>query len=144
MPTIPQFMIQPIREAYPDHTLMVGSILPNGYPQFTPRGSLYVYDSEHLAMWERGSGTTNDNLQDGTKLTIVYRNMEMRANGLLPSGGIARFYGTAKLIKDGPVRDQIYDGIIKHEQWRDAEKKGFAVLIKIERAEHISGKPLLD
>lgn len=142
MAKIPTNLHQHINSAYPDNTVMVGSVLPNGFAQFTPRGSIYVFDGEHFAMWERGLGTTNENLKDGSKLTIFYRNMELRESGVLPRGGIARFFGVAKLVKDGPLREQIYNGIIKHEQARDPENKGFGVLIKVEKAEHIDGKPL--
>jgi hypothetical protein len=139
---IPENLHTPINTAYPDYTLLVGSVLSDGRAQISPRGSLYVYDSEHFAMWERGRGTTNENLVDGSKLTILYRNMSLQVDGPLPRGGIARFFGTARLIKEGPLRDEIYNGIIKHEQGRDPEKKGFAVLIKVDIAEHITGDPL--
>lgn len=144
MAKIPNNLRTHINGAYPDNTVMIGSVLPDGFAQFTPRGSVYVYDDTHLAMWERGLGSTNDNLADGTKLTVFYRNMALRESGLLPRGGIARFYGTAILVKEGAQRDEIYNGIIKHEQARDPDKKGFGVLIRIDRAEHIDGKPLTD
>ncbi|MGE3646376.1 MAG: pyridoxamine 5'-phosphate oxidase family protein [Beijerinckiaceae bacterium] len=142
MARIPSSLWAAINTAYPDNTVLIGSVLPDGFAQFTPRGSVYVYDDEHFAMWERGLGTTNENLRDGSKLTVFFRNMNLRESGLLPRGGIARFYGTARLVKEGAERDRIYNGIIKHEQARDPEKKGFGVVIKVERAEHIDGKPL--
>lgn len=144
MAKIPGNLHEHINTAYPDNTVMVGSVLPNGFAQFTPRGSVYVFDDEHFAMWERGLGTTNENLKDGSKLTLFYRNMALRESGVLPRGGIARFFGVAKLVKDGPLREQIYKGIISHEQARDPQMKGFGVLIRVEKAEHIDGKPLLD
>ena len=142
MAKIPHNLREPINTAYPDFTIMVGSVLPNGFAQFSPRGSVYVFDDEHFAMWERGLGSTNENLRDGSKLTFLYRNMALRESGVLPRGGIARFFGVAQLIKEGPLREQIYNGIIKHEQARDADMKGFGVLIKVEKAEHIDGQPL--
>jgi hypothetical protein len=142
MATIPKNLHGPINIAYPDNTVLIGSVLPDGYAQFTPRGSVYVFDDTHFAMWERGMGTTNSNLADGSRLTIFFRNMALRESGVLPRGGIARFYGKAKLVKDGPLREQIYKSMIKPEQERDPQMKGFAVLIEVERAEHIDGKPL--
>lgn len=142
MAVIPKNLHAHINAAYPENTILVGSVLPSGYAQFTPRGSVYVFDDEHFAMWERGSGTTNANLTDGSKLTIFFRNMALRANGVLPRGGIARFYGIARLVKNGPLREQIYKSIIPPEQERDPDMKGFGVLIKVERAEHIDGTPL--
>ena len=49
-------------------------------------------------MWERGKGSTNENLVDGTKVTIYFRNPKLRESGALPAGGIARFYGVAKVF----------------------------------------------
>ena len=56
----------------------------------------------HLALWERGKGSTNAALKDGSKVTVYFRNPKLRESGMLPKGGIARFYGTAKVHKSGP------------------------------------------
>lgn len=142
MTTIPSNLHEPINTAYPKNTIMIGSVLPNGYAQFTPRGSVFVYDDSHIGLWERGRGSTNENLQDGSKLTVFFRDMALRESGVLPMGGIARMYGTAKLAMDGPLKKEIFDRIIPAEQEKDPDMKGFGVLIKIERAENIGGKPL--
>jgi hypothetical protein len=60
----------------------------------------------------------------------------------LPRGGIARFYGTAKLYKSRPVYDEIWKRLIEPEKKGDPDKKGFGVLIKVERAEDLAGNPL--
>ena len=60
-----------------------------------------VYDDEHLALWERGKGSTSDNLRDGTKVTVFLRKPPLRESGLLPKGGVARFYGIAQIFKSG-------------------------------------------
>ncbi len=142
MAKIPDRLHSHINGAYPANTVLVGSVLPDGFAQFTPRGSVFVFDDEHFAMWERGKGSTNENLKDGSKLTVFYRNMALRENGVLPKGGIARFYGSARLIKEGPLREQIYNGMVAPERERDSDMKGFGVLIKVERAEHIDGTSL--
>ena len=101
-----------------------------------------VFDDEHLAIWERGRGTTNQSLNDGTKITVFFRKPQLRETGILPKGGIVRFYGTATLHKSGPVYEEIWQRLIQPEKDRDPEKKGFGVLIKIERAEDLDGAPL--
>jgi hypothetical protein len=101
-----------------------------------------VFDDEHFALWERGKGTTNQNLKDGTKVTVFYRNSKLRET-LLPKGGIVRFYGVAEIHKSGPVYEEIWNRLIQPEKDRDPEKKGFGVLIKVERAEDLGGVPLL-
>jgi hypothetical protein len=66
----------------------------------------------------------------------------LRESGLLPKGGIARFYGTTKIYNSGPVYEEIWKRLIQPEKDRDPLKKGFGVLIKVERAEDLDGKPL--
>jgi hypothetical protein len=60
----------------------------------------------------------------------------------LPAGGIARFYGIAKVHKSGPMYDKVWTQLIQPEKDRDPDKKGYAVTIKVERAEDLTGKPL--
>jgi hypothetical protein len=138
---IPKALHEHINTALPDHTCLVGTVLPDGYAQITVRGSVFVYDDEHIGMWERGRGSTSAHIQDGTKVTIFFRKRPLRET-LLPKGGVARFYGVAKVYKAGPTRDEIYDRIVEGEQKADTEKKGFGVLIKVERAEDLHGAPL--
>lgn len=142
MAKIPQSLHQPINSAYPANVCLVSIALPDGYAQVTPRGSVMVLDDEHLALWERGRGSTNAQLKDGTKVTVYFRDPKLRESGLLPAGGIARFYGQAKVYKSGPMYDKIWTQLIQPEKERDPEKKGFAVTIKVERAEDLGGAPL--
>jgi len=101
-----------------------------------------VFDDEHFALWERGKGTTSQNLKDGSKITIFFRKSELRQAGILPKGGIARFYGIAELHKYGPIYEEIWNRLVQTEKDRDPQKKGFGVLIKVERAEDLDGAPL--
>src|SRR5256712_1320979 len=121
---------------------LVATVLPNGFAQVSPRGSTMVFDDEHLALWERGKGTTNQNLHEGTKVTVFFRKSQLRET-FLPKGGIARFYGIAALHRSGPIYEEIWKRLIQPEKDRDPEKKGFGVLIKVERAEDLDGA-LLD
>lgn len=142
MAKVPHSLHQPINSAYPANVCLVAIALPDGYAQVTPRGSVMVLDDETLAMWERGKGSTNAELKDGTKVTIFFRDPKLRESGVLPAGGIARLYGTATVHKSGPLYDKIWNQLIQPEKDRDPEKKGWAVSIKVERAEDLAGKPL--
>ena len=139
---IPKVLHEHINTAFPAHVCLVGTVLPNGFAQVTPRGSAAVFDDDHFSIWERGRGSTNASLADGSKVTIFFRKPPLRESGLLPRGGIARFYGTAKIHKSGPVYDEIWNRLIEPEKKGDPEKKGFGVLIKIERAEDLGGNAL--
>jgi len=139
---IPKVLHEHINSAFPVSVCLVATVLQNGFAQVTPRGSTMVFDDEHLALWERGKGTTNQNLKDGSKITVFFRKSELRQAGILPKGGIARFYGVAELHKSGPVYEEIWNRLVQPEKDRDPEKKGFGVLIKVERAEDLDGVPL--
>ena len=139
---IPKTLHDPINTAFPDHVCLVGSVLPNGFAQITPRGSVMVFDDTHLALWERGKGSTTANLTDGSKVTVYFRKPQLRADGVRPKGGIARFYGTARIVKSGPEYEETWRRLVQPEKDRDPDKKGFAVLVKVERAEDLEGLPL--
>ena len=142
MAKIPKILQPHIDTAFPAHVCLVGSVLPNGFAQITPRGGTMVYDDDHIALWERGKGSTSANLNDGTALTVFFRKPQLREQGILPKGGIARFYGRAKIHKSGPAYEKVWERLVQPEKERDPNKAGFAVLIEIERAEDLDGEPL--
>lgn len=139
MPGIPKTLQSHINSAFPNDVCLIGTVLPNGYAQITPRGSTQVFDDGYFSLWERGRGSTAENLADGTRVTIYFRKSQLRADGILPKGGIARFYGTARLFKSGPIYEEVWTRLIQPEKDRDPDKKGFAVLIEVERAEELDG-----
>lgn len=142
MTVIPKKVWPLIDGAFPTHTCLIGTVLGNGFAQITPRGSTQVYDDQHISLWERGRGTTTAAIGDGTNVTVFYFNLGAR--DVLPIGGIVRLFGTATVHKSGPVYDKVWERLIEPEKNYDPEKKGWAVLIKIDRAEDLLGQPLQD
>jgi hypothetical protein len=142
MTRIPKTLHEPINTAFPNDVCLVATVLPSGFAQVSPRGSTQVFDDRHFSLWERGKGSTTEHLVDGSKVTIYFRKPQLRAEGILPKGGIARFYGTARLHKSGAVYEEVWQRLIQPEKDRDPQKKGFAVLIEVERAEELDGTPL--
>jgi hypothetical protein len=142
MALIPKSLQPHIDTAFPDFVCLVATVLPDGFAQVTPRGSTMVFDDDHLALWERGKGSTTGNLRDGSKVTVYFRKPALRTDGTLPKGGIARFYGTATIHRSGDAYEEVWRRLVQPEKDRDPEKKGFAVLISIERAEDLDGQPL--
>jgi hypothetical protein len=140
MALIPKNVQNLINTAFPEHTCLIGTVLPTGFAQITPRGSTQVFDDGHISLWERGRGTTTALLVDGTNVTVFYFNLGAR--DVLPVGGIVRLYGTASVHKSGPVYDEVWRRLIEPEKKSDPDKKGWAVLIKVERAEDLLGRPL--
>ncbi|HEU0156757.1 MAG TPA: pyridoxamine 5'-phosphate oxidase family protein, partial [Stellaceae bacterium] len=102
MSTIPKVLQPHINSAFPADVCLVGSVLPDGFAQVTPRGSTMAFDDNHIALWERGKGSTSANIAEGTPLTVYFRKSQLRQDGVLPKGGIARFYGRAHIHKSGP------------------------------------------
>jgi uncharacterized protein len=139
---IPSVLHEHINTAFPANVCLIGSALPNGFAQITPRGSTMVFDDEHIALWERGKGSTSANLRDGAKVTVFFRKPALRESGVLPKGGIARFYGTVRIEKSGPAYEEVWRRLVQPEKDRDPDKKGYAVLIRVERAEDLDSQPL--
>ena len=46
--------------------------------------------------------------------------------------------------REGPTYEAVWDKLVDAEKQRDPDKKGFAVLIRIERVETLRGEPLND
>lgn len=144
MASIPKKIQPHIDSAFPAHVCLIGSVLPDGYAQLTPRGSVQVYDDDHISLWERGRGSTTTNMNEGSKVTVYYSNYDLMNQGVLPIAGIARLYGVASIHKSGPVYDKVWERLIQPEKDRDPDKKGWAVLIKVERSEDLLGQPITD
>lgn len=142
MSRIPRALREHINTAFPAHVCLVATVLPDGFAQVSPRGSTMVFNDQHLGLWERGRGSTSATLANGTKVTVFFRKPQLREAGVLPKGGIARFYGIAEIHRSGAVYEEIWRRLVQPEKERDPDKRGFAVLIKVERAEDLEGKPL--
>ena len=140
MGTIPKKVWPLIDGAFPHHTCLIGTVLPSGFAQITPRGSAQVYDGDHISLWERGRGTSTQLLADGGKATVFF--FDLGAKDVLPIGGLVRLYGTATAHKSGPVYDKVWERLIPMEKKWDPDKKGWAVVMKVERAEDLFGNPL--
>ena len=78
MGTIPKKVQELVKTAFPMNVCLIGSVLPNGYAQMTPRGSAWPYDDDHIMLWERGSGSTHGHMKDGEKLTTRSRRRAIR------------------------------------------------------------------
>jgi hypothetical protein len=55
---------------------------------------------------------------------------------------VLRFYGTAALHESGPIRNAIFAKLLKREQEHEGADAGIGVLIRVDRAADVRGKPL--
>jgi len=131
-----------IRSAWDDgYPLIVATAGPEG-PVMGPKGSMIVYDDNHLAYWERTRGKILDAVRQEPRVCILYANFKAQRDGVIESGFL-RFFGTAELHESGPVRDRIFSMLLPREQTHAGADKGIGVLVKIASAADIRGKPIM-
>jgi predicted pyridoxine 5'-phosphate oxidase superfamily flavin-nucleotide-binding protein len=107
------------------YAMLVATASRDGAPNLAFKGSVMVWDSEHLAFWERAHGETLRHLEENPRIALVYRNREAGKNW--------RFWGDVELLSDGDVREGIMARTFQAELDRDPERKGVAVLVRINK-----------
>ena len=113
-----------VNNAFYNQTVCVIATSNGGEPDVALKGSFMVWDAEHLAYWERGLNETLAAIRANPRVAVL-----VRPKGAPPM----RFYGEARLVDDADLREAVYQRVIPEEQARDPEKKGVAVLIKVDR-----------
>jgi hypothetical protein len=92
---------------------LLGTAGPDG-PNISPKGSMLIFDDEHLAYWERSKLQAHENLKHDKRVVVFYSNFKAQRDGVVPSG-FFRFYGTAELHESGPVHDAIFARLSERE-----------------------------
>lgn len=95
----------------------------NGYPDVSFKGSTMVFDGDHLAWWERTRGELIEQVQQNPHVVVFYRDENL----------ILRFYGDATVHTEGPTRGEIMERTIPQELAKDPERKGYGVMVRIDR-----------
>ena len=114
-----------VNNAQDEGVPMLVATCHEGQPDIAFKGSLMVWDQDHLAFWERGLLETHAGLQSNPRVAIVYRHAER--------GQPLRFYGTVTIIESGELREQVWERVIPIEKGRDPTKSGVAVIVRIDR-----------
>jgi len=104
-----------------------------GYPDVAFKGSMMVFDNQHLAWWERSRAEQILQVEQNPHIVVFYRNQKR--------GLILRFYGDATIHKEGPVRDEVMEKTIQVELDKDPERKGFGVVVQVNRV-RLSGNTI--
>ncbi|HEY3115468.1 MAG TPA: pyridoxamine 5'-phosphate oxidase family protein [Chloroflexota bacterium] len=94
-----------------------------GHPDIAIKGSMMIFDKDHMAWWERSLGEQILQVEQNPHVVIFYRNGRT----------LMRVYGDAKIHKEGPVREAIHEKTIDVEKQKDPEKKGYGVLVTVNR-----------
>ena len=130
-----------IRSAWEDGApCLVATQGPDG-PNISPKGSMVVFDDDHLAYWERSKKQALANVGHDKRVCIMYANFAAQRAGTMESGFL-RFYGTVELHESGPIHDAIFKLLLPREQTHVGADTGIGVLVKIDRAADVRGKPL--
>jgi hypothetical protein len=103
---------------------IVATASASGKPDLTYKGSIMVFDNQSLAYWERGRQTTLHNLEENPQIMVMYRNPAERIRW--------RLSGVATLYPEGDLRQQVMDRTIQRELDADPERKGVAVIIRVD------------
>lgn len=111
----------------------VATAARDGTPDLAFKGSVMVFDDDHLAFWERSNGQTLQNLRENPRICLLYRSRER--------GAAWKFFGWAELLADGGLRRQIMDRTVEAELSRDPERIGVGVLVRVDRV--VQGRTVL-
>lgn len=116
---------------------LVATATKDGRPQVSPKGSVAVFDPETLCFWERSFRTSYDAITENPQVVVYFRNPGRKE---IPfRGSCLRFHGEARLVTEGPERDRAWELTNAAEQSRDPERKGVAVLIRVDLIEDLGG-----
>ncbi len=111
---------------------LVATASKDGIPNIGYKGSVMVFDDESLAYWERTRQGTLQNVEENPHVMILFRDPVSRAAW--------RFLGKATVHKEGPLREQVMARTVKAELDRDPERKGLAVIVKVDKVLPLTGQ----
>jgi hypothetical protein len=98
----------------------------DGQPDLALKGSLMVWDKDHLAWWERSRRETYAALASNPRVAIFVRNPTRDRRGL-------RFYGQARVVEDAAERGAVWARVVQVEKDADKDQKGVAIIVRIDR-----------
>ncbi len=113
---------------------ILASVSAEGEPDIGFKGSMMVFDDESLAYWERTRRQHLKNIQANPKVVVLFWDARTYVHW--------RFHGTATLHEQGALRDQVMARTIKAELDKDLERKGGAVIIRVDRVTNLAGQVL--
>jgi hypothetical protein len=117
---------EPLNKAFEEgKTCILASADATGQPDIAFKGSMMIFDEDHMAWWERSLAEQIAQVEENPKVVIHYYNRDLRLN--------LRFYGVATLHREGPTKDAIYAKVIPQEKEKDPEHQGFAVSVQVNR-----------
>ena len=99
-----------------------------GRPDIAFKGSMMVFDKDHLAWWERSLAEQIEQVAKNPHIVVLYRNTTEHRR--IPH---MRLYGDATVHRAGDTREQVMAKTVQRELDQDPERKGFAVVVQVNR-----------
>ena len=106
----------------------------DGEPDIGFKGSMMVFDGESLAYWERTRRQHLKNVAENPRVVALFRDPKTRLNW--------RFHGVAALHHGCSIREQVMARVVQPELEKDPERKGAAVVIRVDRVTNLAGEVL--
>ena len=111
--------------AFDGAPIVVASAETEGYPDMSFKGSMMVWDRDHLAWWEWAQGEQIAAIARSPRVCALYRHTGTRL--------WLRWYGEATVLSEGPLREAIMARTNERELANDPERQGVAVLMRVDR-----------
>jgi len=124
-----------INNALPNGTpCIIATASRDGVPNVGFRGSMMVFDDESLAYWERGRRSSLEHILENPKVVVLFRH---------PGKRVAwKFRCIASVHDDGPIHKQVMARTVEPELARDPERKGVAVVLRVDQIVTLAGEVL--
>lgn len=113
---------------------ILATVSGDGEPDIGYKGSMMVFDNESLAYWERTRRQHLKNVKENPHVIVLFRDAKTKAAW--------RFHGTATVHEDGAIREQVMARTVKEELDKDPERKGAAVVIRLDKITNMGGQVL--
>jgi general stress protein 26 len=113
---------------------ILATVSAAGEPDIGYKGSMMIFDDESLAYWERTRRQHLKNVLENPKVVVLFRDTKAGVNW--------RFHGVATVHDQGAVRDQVMARTVTAELDKDPERKGSAVVIRVDKVTNFGGQVL--
>jgi general stress protein 26 len=111
---------------------ILATVSGDGEPDIGYKGSVVVFDDESLAYWERTRRQHLKNVQENPKVIVLFRDAKTKV-GL-------RFHGKAEIHEKDALWEQVMARTVKEELDKDPERKGAAVIIRLDKVTNMGGQ----
>jgi hypothetical protein len=109
--------------------IVVAAVGADQKPVVSFRGSLKPYSDDQLAFWARhAQGGTIDAIRANPNVAVLLRSASVP---------MLQFHGRARVAESEAERSRVYEAAPQPEQAADAERKGTAVIIDLDRIEGV-------